>query len=241
MTTDNQLMVINWASFEELKNIKGVVYRIFDTWNGMSYIGKTIHTFFQRYSISTMWKYVTNKPLQNRIKKYGMERFRIQILSGYINSNDLLLFLESFYAKFFNTYFPNGYNLIPCGMEEPPLSKTKTVLVRDENETIITITNLREFQKATGVSRHGISRVFDKEKLFYKNYHNINFTKYESSFWTFAKSNKNSLRCLISPKGILHFFYNIREFCKKNGLERKYIGEVLMGKRKIHKKWTIPS
>ena len=45
---------------------------------------------------------------------------------------------------------------------------------------------------------------------------------------------------LRSPEGIIVNCRNIRKFCRENNLCRACIGNVILGKRKSHKGWTLP-
>ena len=44
---------------------------------------------------------------------------------------------------------------------------------------------------------------------------------------------------LLSPDGIKHEVFNVRKFCREHSLNPPSIFEVLSGKRKSHKGWTI--
>jgi len=44
---------------------------------------------------------------------------------------------------------------------------------------------------------------------------------------------------LVSPDGIKHDVFNVRKFCREHDLNPPSIFEVLSGKRKSHKGWTI--
>lgn len=44
---------------------------------------------------------------------------------------------------------------------------------------------------------------------------------------------------LLSPDGIKHDVFNVRKFCREHSLNPPSIFEVLSGKRKSHKGWTI--
>lgn len=88
--------------------LKNIIYSIFNTNNGMRYIGKSINSFEKRYHNNIL--NTSNKILKNDILKYGKDAFEILILeAGY--EEKFLLELESFYIKYFNTMYPYGYNL----------------------------------------------------------------------------------------------------------------------------------
>ncbi|HDZ9878354.1 TPA: HNH endonuclease [Escherichia coli] len=44
---------------------------------------------------------------------------------------------------------------------------------------------------------------------------------------------------LLSPDGIKYDIFNVRKFCREHGLNPPSVFEVLSGKRKSHKGWTI--
>lgn len=95
---------------DPLRDLKGVVYRIFNKQNGQSYIGKTVGSFSFRYPSGSWWKHSSNKLLRQDYEKYGSDAFMVEILeSGH--GNERLLELESLYIFSYNTFVPHGYNL----------------------------------------------------------------------------------------------------------------------------------
>jgi len=92
-----------------------IIYKIINLVNNKIYIGQSVGDLKTRYKGGKWWKLTHNKLLKNDVKRYGKNKFKIKILKNKIKSLNLLNKLEEFYAKKYDSYFPNGYNLIGCG------------------------------------------------------------------------------------------------------------------------------
>lgn len=92
-----------------------IIYRIFNKINGKSYICQSLFDFNKRYKGSKWWKYTHNIILKNSIEKYGVDNFEFEILHDDVKDLSELNKLEELYAKKFNSYRPNGYNIRGCG------------------------------------------------------------------------------------------------------------------------------
>lgn len=88
------------------------IYLVTNKENGKQYIGQTT------YDVKTRWRnhvYHSEHSLDNNyfhraIRKYGEKSFEISIVEE-IEDYNLLDEREIFYISFYNTLFPNGYNL----------------------------------------------------------------------------------------------------------------------------------
>jgi len=93
----------------------GLIYKITNKHNNMSYIGKTTR------SLATRWEehikaanQNANYILSRAIRKYDKDDFNIEVILDNIPEQDLN-FYEKFYIKHFNTYKGKGYNATPGG------------------------------------------------------------------------------------------------------------------------------
>ena len=86
------------------------IYKIKNLVNGKEYVGQSIH-------IERRWsehkRCPTNRPLYQAINKYGIENFEFSILEECDFS--LLDEKEIYWIKYYNSIFPNGYNLTSGG------------------------------------------------------------------------------------------------------------------------------
>ena len=74
----------------DLKNLRGIVYKIVNIINNKVYIGSSFNSFYDRYQGGNLLNGVSNLHFKNAIKKYGIKNFRIEILySGIQNPKEL--------------------------------------------------------------------------------------------------------------------------------------------------------
>lgn len=99
----------------------GCIYRILCIINQKSYIGQTEEdTPYNRYN--KHWYNAVSRnlpfPLYNAFRKYGNDRFRVEVIRVCLKSE--LDNLEAYYAEEYQSYvWQNGYNLAPCGRGQP--------------------------------------------------------------------------------------------------------------------------
>lgn len=93
------------------------IYIIRNKVNDKVYIGQTVRGYLSRFKehIDKIRKYPKyDHPLYNSIRKYGVDKFYVELLKT-CNSIEDLNYWEEFYIKEFNSIAPNGYNLLPGG------------------------------------------------------------------------------------------------------------------------------
>lgn len=89
----------------------GIIYKIENKVNGKIYIGQTTKKSFDERYRGDVERNTHNKHLQNSIKKYGIENFKIDECLCECDSEEELNEAEKFYIDYFNTMDPNhGYN-----------------------------------------------------------------------------------------------------------------------------------
>ena len=101
-----------------------IVYRLYNIFNGMSYVGKTKKSLAQRYGKN--WnKSISNSHLKGDIDRLGQECFRFEILETTDDFNELSS-LERKNIDRLNSLWPNGYNLQLGGQYGKHGSSTKS-------------------------------------------------------------------------------------------------------------------
>lgn len=106
-----------FATEEELKTKKNIVYLIINTVNNKMYVGVTQRTFNLRYKSSMgWWNAIDNEHLKSSILKHKPENFKIQILEENKTEEELSYF-EILYIRLFGTLHKDyGYNVASGGL-----------------------------------------------------------------------------------------------------------------------------
>lgn len=93
-----------------------VIYKITNKINKKIYIGQTVRPLKRRWSehCKSAFKKDGNSTLYRAMNKYGIENFKITIISTCENMEQMN-HREKYYIKLFNTLSPNGYNLMSGG------------------------------------------------------------------------------------------------------------------------------
>ena len=230
------LVPIKWATKSELKNLRGVIYRIMCLVNGKCYIGCTLNSFYIRYNNRKNWcDDVDNRYLLRAINKYGFKNFKIQILEFNILNENAILFLERYYASFYKSYHhQNGYNIIKCGGFGFHPGNTVTLI--DPTGNPITFSNIRKFCRDNNLKRGGIQGVINKRTFKSQGWINPEVPKeiIERPQWSFTAKHYN----FINPNEEIVHIFNLRKFYRENNLLKDSIIHIYKGKQKQHKGWT---
>ena len=108
------------------------IYRITNTVNGKMYIGQTKAGAFKRFQQHTK----ADTPLGRAIRKYGVDNFKINILST-TNEQDEANKLEEYFIKEHQCVVPDGYNLNEQGRLVGAMESKYIVWFRRDKEGII--------------------------------------------------------------------------------------------------------
>ena len=85
----------------------GIIYKITNKLNGMSYIGQTTQCLSKRINSHKTEK--RNRHISNAIRNYGFDNFEVTEIAYAFTKNDLNE-LEVYFVERFNTMYPIGYN-----------------------------------------------------------------------------------------------------------------------------------
>ena len=199
---------IKFATEWELRNLKGIIYRISCLTNGKSYIGKTIHKFSDRYKGLSWGNYRHNKHFDNAKKKHGVNNFRVQILiSG--QTRERLYLLESYYIKTFRSFYNDyGYNKISEGL---------ACEISDDIKSYLSQLNTKTTEKFIFESKQVHGDKFSYKNVDYK-HHNRKIEIICSIHGSFFQTPNNHLQ----GRGCKHCAYNALAIIqRKLRLERK--------------------
>lgn len=108
------------------------IYRITNTINGKIYVGQTRIGTFKRFQQHTK----ADTPLGRAIRKYGVDNFKINILST-TNEQDEANKLEEHFIKEHQCVVPDGYNLNEQGRLVGAMNSKYIVWFRRDMEDII--------------------------------------------------------------------------------------------------------
>ena len=144
------------------------IYRILNTANQKSYIGQSV-------DIARRWKdeksasqcpadECYNTVLSKAFRKYGINSFVFMVLEEC--SREELDEREKYWAEYFDSYTPNGYNVALCGTQGTPnaLTLAKVQQIQTELQTS-TLTNI-ELGRKYGVSDQTISDI-NRGRMWY--------------------------------------------------------------------------
>ncbi len=99
------------TTVSDLQTLKGIIYLIRNSVNGMSYVGKAEQTFWKRYNTGKWWKKSHNSLLRQAALDFGPDNFSVEILEHGLSPEGLIP-KELEYIDKHNSIHPNGYNKV---------------------------------------------------------------------------------------------------------------------------------
>lgn len=215
------------------------IYIIQNKINNKVYIGQAYKISDRFYDHKRGYGISHNSAIDTAIQKYGEENFSFQILKEC--QKDELNYWESYYADFYNSYAPNGYNINKCGEARHNPENDKEISCYDlkTGELIKTYPSVHEANRTDNYSRCAISSIANK-KYAAKTAYNM--------LWAWGYSPKiEIIKPLAGPNGgktvhqysveteeYLKSFDSLSQaekFLNKKGAN-KNISSVCLGKRK---------
>jgi group I intron endonuclease len=205
-----------------------IIYKITNLINGKIYIGVTsrpdIRSRFIEHISGSNWS-GRKSILHIAISKYGKDNFNIEIIEK-TDSIENMFILENKYIIKYDSFYLNGkgYNMTFGGegrVNSVTTEETKKLLSLKGQEFNKTKRGI-EIRNAAANKLRG-RRVSEEER---ENKRKV-------------VPNKTSFTIMSPSKEIIHAA-NLTQFCKLHNLSRGALREVLRGKQKSHKGWTLP-
>jgi group I intron endonuclease len=189
-----------------------IVYKLFNIVTGKSYIGQTVQPLRRRLSAHA--SKISPWPIGRSIKKYGIENFDIKTLC-HCSSKEELDKQETFYINYYNTIRPNGYNLTYGG--------EGTIGYRHSEETKRKLSVMNKGKKLTEEQKKKLSI----SQIGIKKPGTAKYVKEKNTCWW----------RVITPDNKELIIRDMKDFCKKNGLDQGTMSRVASGKRHHYKQY----
>lgn len=232
--------IIENPTVEQLKTLKGIIYRIKNKKDGKSYIGQTEKSFYGRYS-SKWWKIrerERGRYVNNALECHGYKNFEVSILEYGLKTLDELGEREKYWIAFFDTMVPNGYNLQDGGkrcefsqetrekLRQATLKRyNKTYTLRDKDGNIYTFNNLEEFGRIHGVFPQNLRSLFWKKT---RTCGKQKFHLLETDIRIFKENGK--IYEVKDADGKIYKIYNVLKFCKEHDVVISTMWKVIEGR-----------
>lgn len=215
------------------------IYVITNTINGKQYVGQTWQGLEKRWN-RHCWS-CTQKSgrmvISTAINKYGKESFTREVVARCLTQEDADE-KEIEWSERLNTLSPNGYNL-KVGQGRGRTSElTKQKISQSNMGRVVseeTRQKLSESHKGNNLSSEAKRKLSEHMKA-----------NPISEEWREKLSKASSVASakhyqFISPEGAVVEIYNMRSFCKEQGLTPSKMSNVSTGKRTHHKGWRRAS
>ena len=206
--------------------------------NGKQYVGQTNNFANREYGWSCLKAKYSNPYLDNARKKYGVENFSILILKE-CDSQEELDRWEKHYIKFFNTIFPNGYNMTEGGTsgyiftDDVKERMSKALKGKYSKEKSWNYgKHLSDNAKKLLSSKH----IGEKNPMFGKTY---TLQEKERISQSMINNPKTSKKVYCYKNGILKAIYpSISEAARQTNSNVSHISSCCNGKRDTHNGYT---
>lgn len=213
-----------------------LIYRIFHTSTGQSYIGQTKFASFKERYWGKWYRSTHNQYLKDAVTKYGEEAFAIQILAQGVSSHDELDRLEKHYIKIHDSLCPNGYNFLDGGNSNHTLHPDTKRKIGDKNAKkfdlidhlgkTYRVKNLKAFCRDRDLSYVPMKAMTRGKHLSSQGFA-VKGTPLES-----IKNPHTTYTLRHIKTGEIVTFDSIRQFSEARGLERGYVAKLLIGQRR---------
>lgn len=233
--------------------MKSGVYLLYNTENGMGYVGctKNLNRRKQEHFVLLDKGEHHNPYLQHAYNKYGRDAFAYCVLE-YCVESDLYKTEQKWIDKFISE--ERAYNINPKAQEPPHTEENllkasitrrgdNPITLLDENEVPYTFQNIAAFCRENGLSSAFMHRLLKGNTLQYRGWHLPGKTLQEiqkevSNQWSIYNGGGKPV-ILVSPDGKEYVTTNITWFAKEHGLRQSSLQRVVKKQRYHYKGWHL--
>lgn len=196
------------------------IYKITNTINQKSYVGKTIYTVEKRWKEhckDSLRTKMEKRPLYNAMKKYGIDNFSVEPLEEC--STKLLDEREKYWIEYLDTYH-NGYNATMGGDGALRIDREAVIKAYQKYR------NMNQVATILNISSDSVKNILLSENIELQTlYPNSRKIKMFNKFGDYIKTFES---CAEASRWLL---LNCKNKCKESGL-RSHILDVCNNKRK---------
>lgn len=218
------------------------VYALFNKVANKVYIGsaKVISRRWDEHKKYLRRNKHKNNHLQSAWNLNKEENFEFYILE-FVDFENLILKEQIWLDKILEKYEVYNKNLIVSGFHGKKHSdETKRKISETKKNQNLSFKHTEESKKKISESQKKIIR----KPLSEQHKKNISLNSLRIPMSEEIKQKLISMNAreyiLKDPEGVIHSGNNLAEFCRSKDLDHRAIGAVLNGKRRHHKKWTLP-
>lgn len=212
------------------------VYKITNTVNNKAYVGVTVTTVKSRWNrhCSDAQHNRDNQAIHAAMRKYGKDKFKIEILEQHGDADHAFNVLEPKYIQEHNTFGENGYNMTqggegwlnmrhrPESIEKMRQSKTGKKASEQAKKNMSAshkgCTAWNKGKKCPQISEAKRGKLLSKEHRESLSKSHKGKKKNSSTKQQIADKNSNRHRLIDTSTGEIHEINNLRQFCKNNNV-----------------------
>ena len=132
------------------------IYKITNKINGMVYVGQSVH--IKRRFQEHIKKSSNSQKIDQAINEFGKEAFNFEIIEECQKTE--LDAKENYWIQYYNSIYPNGYNIVENNITIHTLYRTNKIDVENiQKDLIVTNLSLKDIANKYNVSISTVSRI----------------------------------------------------------------------------------
>lgn len=213
----------------------GYIYKITNTTNNKCYIGQTIKNINDRIHPKTFCGHKGCVALYRAIKKYGPEKFAVDVISQSNSIDELNLMEKKYIIEFKSNNYKYGYNIRDGGNGGGNLGKSTINKIGKKSREYWSKEENKIAQK-----ERSIQQFADHKQREMQRKNKIEFFKKEENRIKISKSKGIKLFYAFNYKlNEIYTFESTTIAAEKLGIIQSHISAVLLGKRKTCGGWRF--